>query len=54
MQGGKTLFQLRPLRAFSVIKGSQGRNTEAETEAEAMEKCCLLACFQGFAQSASL
>ena len=27
----------------SIIRGSQGRNLEAETEAEAMEECCLLA-----------
>ena len=24
--------------------GTRGRNVEAETEAEAMEECCLLAC----------
>lgn len=30
----------------------QGRNQEAETEAEAMELCCLLACSSGFAHLA--
>jgi hypothetical protein len=28
----------------STVEGSQGRNLEAGTEAEAMEECCFLAC----------
>jgi hypothetical protein len=43
-----------------IIKGSQdrnsdlGRNLKAGTDAEAMEGCCLLACFSWFAQPALL
>lgn len=43
-----TLERKGPISALSLqsfMKGSQGRNLEAETEVEAVEKCCLLACF---------
>jgi hypothetical protein len=32
----------------------QGMNQEARADAEAMEECCLLACFSWFAQPAFL
>lgn len=48
--GEERLLQLIPLRSPSVTKGSQGRsrNLETGTEAEVMEKCCVLACFYSF------
>lgn len=36
-------FQVRLLPTKEVRTGTQGRDLEAETEAEAMEECCLLA-----------
>ena len=37
-----------------IIEESQDRNLEAGTDAEAMEGCCLLACFSLLPQSAFL
>lgn len=34
-------------RSQPILRGSQGRNPEARTEAEVMEGCGLLACFPG-------
>ena len=43
------LFELKTLRSFFITgknkAGIQDRNLEAESEAEAVEKCCLLAWF---------
>ena len=41
-------------RSLSIIGGSQGRNLEVGTKAEAMEECCLLACTSWFVQPAFL
>ena len=38
-------------RLQSIIERSQGRNLEAGTDVEAMEKCCLLACCPRLSQS---
>jgi hypothetical protein len=39
------LLDHRPLWKKSEQDLKQGRNLEAETDAETMEECCLLACF---------
>ena len=42
--GGGGLFHLVSLGSQSITGGSEERNLKADTEAEAVEKCCLLAC----------
>lgn len=42
------------LQLWSVMRGSQGRSLKAGTEAEAMEACCILACYSCLAQLAFL
>ena len=52
----------RPISCYSLLSiirkevraEAQGRNLEAGADAEAMEGCCLLACFPWFAQLAFL
>lgn len=48
--GEEMVFCLPTLRSYSITEGIQGKNLEVETEAEAMEKCFLLACSSWFAQ----
>jgi hypothetical protein len=43
---GKGLFHLLISMSHSITERGEGRNMEAETEAETMEDCCLLACSQ--------
>jgi hypothetical protein len=43
-----------PQLTIKGIKGSQGRNLEARADAEAMERCCFLACSPWLAQLAFL
>jgi hypothetical protein len=57
--GGKGLFSLDFHSAVYYQRKSgqeltQGRNLEAEVDAEAMEECCFLACFPCLAQLAFL
>ena len=46
---GKGLFYLITLRSYLVTKGSWGRNVEARTEAEGVEKGSLLVFASWFA-----
>ena len=57
--GGESLFSLHFYIAAHHQRKSgqeltQGRNLESEADAEAMEGCCLLACFPWLAQLAFL
>ena len=51
---GLVTFMLQSITEGRQNKNSNSRNLEAGADAEAMEGCCLLACFSWFAQSAFL